>query len=256
MTAMPGTSAASAELPAGTITRGSPAAAAAATAGSTPRTERSCPSRPSSPAKAVRPPAATGAVPAAVRMATAMARSKLGPVLGQAGGGERHRDGVGRPRLAAVEDRGADPVPGLAQRPGGQAGQQQPGRAVPGTGVDLDAVTLGAGERHGVRAGRRHQATPRTCSMVKPPAGSGAEMTRSIRTSSNRTPLAISQRTARRRSLRALLRLITGPSAGVPARRCLTWHTTSTRRSAATMSILPSVQVQSWARIRRPLRSR
>ena len=63
-----------------------PAAAAAATAGSTPRTGRILPSSPSSP-RNIRPPVlAGGTAPAALRIATAMPRSKLLPRLGRLAG--------------------------------------------------------------------------------------------------------------------------------------------------------------------------
>src|ERR1039457_5746013 len=78
-----------------------------------------------------------------------------------------------------------------------------------------------------------------------------------MRTSSKSTPCATSQRMASRRSLERLVLVMA--SRGVPylsSDRVFTSHTTSTRRSAATMSISPSAHRQLRSRIRNPARSR
>ena len=75
-----------------------------------------------------------------------------------------------RPLLPAVDDRGADPVPRLAQRRVGQPDEEQPDQAVLDVGLYLDRMSLHPDQGHRVGAGQRHQPTPRTCSMVKPSA--------------------------------------------------------------------------------------
>ena len=102
------TSTASAAFSTGTTTSGTPCRAAARTAGSTPRTGRTRPSSPSSP-RWTTPSAATAGRtgPAAARMATAMARSKHRPLLGDRRRREVDRHPVRRdrhtPRRGAAE---------------------------------------------------------------------------------------------------------------------------------------------------------
>src|SRR4029077_7399797 len=78
-----------------------------------------------------------------------------------------------------------------------------------------------------------------------------------MRTSSNSTPCATSQREASRLSLARLFRVIA--SSGVPnvvPERVFTSQTTITCRSAATMSISPSAHRQLRSNTRRPARSK
>ena len=89
ITVIPGTIAASSTWVSGTITHRTPRAEAAIAIGSTPGTERSRPSRVSSPTKTTPASAATGIVPEAASVATAIARSKCGPRLGRSAGESR-----------------------------------------------------------------------------------------------------------------------------------------------------------------------
>ena len=103
--------------------------------------------------------------------------------LGQAGRGEPDRDLPLRPFLAAVDDRGPDPVPRLPQRGVGQADQDHPDQAVRDVRLDLDHVAGHAHQGHRVGAGQRHgYPTPRMCSTVNPPVPSYTRPTTSIRT--------------------------------------------------------------------------
>ena len=85
-TVIPGTRAASACWPAGTIARSKPAREAANMAGSTPRTFRMRPSRLNSPISTVRVSETSSICSSAMSAATAMARSKWVPALGRLAG--------------------------------------------------------------------------------------------------------------------------------------------------------------------------
>ena len=79
-------SAASERFAAGTMARVIPDLYAAINAGRTPRTERTFPSRASSPSTTIESKGSCGRVPCAIKIASAMERSKLEPLLGNQAG--------------------------------------------------------------------------------------------------------------------------------------------------------------------------
>ena len=79
-------SAASARFAAGTIARVIPDLYAAISAGSTPRTGRIFPSSASSPSTTILVKGSCGTVPCAIRIASAIDRSKLDPLFGSQAG--------------------------------------------------------------------------------------------------------------------------------------------------------------------------
>ena len=137
------------------------------------------------------------------RIATAMPRSKPPPRLDRLAGDNPtviRRCGHG---LAAGDDRRADPVLRLAQRRVGQADEEQPDQAVLDVGLDLDRMALHPDQGHRVGTGQCHVSRPADVLDGEwPSAWSRMRPTTSIRTSSNSTPCAPSQRTASRRSRR------------------------------------------------------
>ena len=119
--------------------------------------------------------------PAAARTATAMPRSKCGPRLGRSAGESSTvmRRVLGQVQVA-VDDRGAAPVAGLADRGVGPADQRGPEQPVGEVDLDVDDVPDGSLEGDGVGGGD-HQPTPRTCSTSAGPAPATSTPTRSIR---------------------------------------------------------------------------
>ncbi len=89
MTTMSETSEASSACGSGTTTQVMPRAFAAIVIGSTPGTARSRPSRVSSPMNTTLSSDGSGTSPLAPSSATAMARSKCGPLLGRSAGESR-----------------------------------------------------------------------------------------------------------------------------------------------------------------------
>ena len=103
--------------------------------------------------------------------------------LGQAGRGEPDRDLPLRPLLAAVRDRGPDPVARFPQRGVGQADHDHRGQPVGDVRFDLDHVPGHPDQGHRVRASQRHgYPTPRMCSTENPPVPSYTRPTTSMRT--------------------------------------------------------------------------
>ena len=80
--------------------------------------------------------------------------------LGQAGRGQADRDPALGPLLAAVHDRGPDPVPCLTQRRVGQAHQEESREPVLDVGLNFDRVTLYPDQGDRVGAGNGHSAHP------------------------------------------------------------------------------------------------
>ncbi len=83
--------------------------------------------------------------------------------LGNRRGAEADRQLALRPGLAAVHDRGADPVAGLAERFVGQADQGERGHPGLQIGLDLDDHAVDADQRDGTGTGEGH--------LRPPPAG-------------------------------------------------------------------------------------
>src|SRR5664280_2076887 len=78
------------------------------------------------------------------------------PALGQAGWGQPEGDPSLRPRLAAVDDGGADPVARLLQRGVRQADKRKRGQALGQVGLHLDQSALHPDQGYRQSAGQRH----------------------------------------------------------------------------------------------------
>ena len=182
----PGTTAASAALPAGTTTRVCPARAAAATIGSAPRTGRTAPSRPSSPSHDCRVQGDRWHLPEPARTATAIARSNAEPCLRRSAGSRStviRRLGHFWPELtiaartrsrasfSAVSGR---PEMITAGRPGGEVGldlDECP--ATPARPTPAPSRTPFRTPRGGARRGRGRCAPSRTDDHVEADLGRG-----------------------------------------------------------------------------------
>ena len=162
MTAMSETSAASSACGSGTTTQVMPRALAAIVIGSTPGTARSRPSRVSSPMNTTLSSDGSGTSPLAASSATAMARSKCGPLLGRSAGESRIVTRlVDRPVELAVHDRGPAAVAGLVDG-GVRAPDQGSGdQAVGQVDLHVDQVAGGPEQRDGAGGGEPHSGHPR-----------------------------------------------------------------------------------------------
>ena len=159
-TRMPATSAASAALPAGTITVSWPARAAASTAGRMPSIGRSRPSSPSSPRCTTRSTDSAETSPAAARHAIAMARSNPEPCFGSAAG-ERFTVRLARgQRAPGVHRRRAHAIASLAESGIGQSDDHERGQLRRDVGLDLDDRTGEARAGRPSGCGRRASADP------------------------------------------------------------------------------------------------